>query len=170
MIFGPQKGADHSIVQKMDRWMSHYAETVKAYIPDADPECPGAGAAGGLGFAFRSFLNSDLLRGIDLVMDYCNLEERIRACDLVITGEGRLDGQTEAGKVPWGVAKLAKKYGKPVIAFCGSLGENASLCNQYGIDACFSILREPCTLEVAMKNTASNLSHLSEQVFRLLSL
>lgn len=170
VVFGPQKGADHCAVQKMDRWMLRYAETVKLSNPHADPEYPGAGAAGGLGFALMSFLGADLLRGIDVVMDYCHLEESIRVSDLVITGEGRLDGQTAAGKVPWGVAKLAKKYGKTVIAICGSLGRNAALCNQYGIDACFSILPAPCSLNEAMNSAEENLSNTTEQIFRLLNI
>ena len=169
-VFGPQKGADEFAVMQMDRWMSSYGALVTAVLPSSNTAAPGAGAAGGLGFAFMSFLGAKRLRGIDVVMDVCRMEEQIRDSDLVITGEGRLDGQTEAGKAPWGIATLAKKYRKPVIAICGSLGENAAACNQYGIDACFSVISSPCSLEDAMKNAEKNLSDTAEQVFRLLRL
>jgi glycerate kinase len=153
----------------MDGWLAKYAETTKIAFPNADPDYPGAGAAGGLGFAFKSFLNASLESGIGIILDETKLEEHIADADIVVTGEGRIDFQTAMGKAPIGVARAAKKYGKPVIAFAGAIKEDAGVCNEHGIDAFFPILRKPCTLEEAMDvNTAySNLTDTAEQVFRL---
>ena len=142
--------------------------TQREAAADADPDFPGSGAAGGMGFAFRVFLGAELKPGIGLVAEHTRLEEYIRGADLVVTGEGRLDAQTVMGKAPAGVAALAKKYGKPVIAFAGCLGEDASVCNAHGIDAYFPILREAVTKEEAMDPhcAAKNLRDSAEQVFR----
>jgi len=104
------------------------------------------------------------------VINETRLEDEIKDSDFVITGEGRLDGQSYMGKAPVGVAKLAKKYGKPVIAFAGGVTEDAVKCNDYGIDAFFPILRTPCSLEEAMdiKNAYKNLANTAEQVFRMI--
>ena len=134
---------------------------------------PGAGAAGGLGFAFLSYLNADLIPGVELILDVTNLEQDFAETTspvIAITGEGRLDHQTAMGKAPIGVAKLAKKYNAKVIAFAGSITDGASTCNEAGIDAFFPILREIMTLEEAMKpeTARKNLAATAEQVFRLL--
>ena len=133
---------------------------------------PGAGAAGGLGFAFKAFLGAELVPGVDLILGETGLEEYVKDADVVITGEGRLDGQTVMGKAPIGVARLAKKYGKRVIAFSGILGDGVEAVNAAGIDAYFPILRKLVTLEEALdvKNAAANLTSTVEQAFRLLSL
>ena len=138
----------------------------------ADENYPGTGAAGGLGFAFLTFTNAVLESGINMVLTETQLETYIKQADLVITGEGRLDGQTAMGKAPVGVAALAKKYGLPVVAFAGSVTKDAKECNQKGIDAFFPILREITTLEEAMQpeNAKNNLADTAEQVFRLLKL
>ena len=168
-VFGPQKGIAPDEVPLWDGWMADYAQCVQSVNPDADPLAQGAGAAGGLGFAFLSFTRARLVSGIDLVMQTVGLEERIRDSDLVITGEGRLDGQSCMGKAPSGVAALALKYNKPCVALSGAVTEDAVDCNERGIDAFFSILRSACTLEQAMeKETAkANLSATAEQVIRL---
>lgn len=131
---------------------------------------PGCGAAGGLGFAFRAFLHGRLEPGINIVLEEIGIESAIKAADIVITGEGRLDGQTVRGKAPIGIARLAKKYGKPVIAFSGAVTEDAAACNPAGIDAFFPILRQITTLEAAMSPTTAqrNMTVTVEQVFRLL--
>ena len=169
-VYGPQKGATPDMVIEMDGWLAHYAEQVQKFNPKADPLIPGTGAAGGLGFAFLAFLNSTLESGIDIIMDAVKLETCIETSDLVITGEGRLDEQTVMGKAPAGVAKLAKKYGKPVLAFSGMVTEEARQCNEHGIDAFFPILRRVVSLEQAMdaENSKKNMSDTVEQVFRLL--
>jgi glycerate kinase len=122
-----------------------------------------------MGFAFLTFTNAVLESGIKIVLEETKLEQKIKDADLVITGEGRLDGQTAMGKAPIGVAKLAKQYGKTVIAFAGSVTRDARECNQYGIDAYFPILRTITTLEEAMnlENAKRNLSDTAEQVYRL---
>jgi glycerate kinase len=169
-VFAPQKGADSKMIEKMDAYLKKYAEIAKESFEEADPDYPGAGAAGGLGFAFKSFLGAELTPGIDLVIKETNLEEEIREADLVITGEGKLDAQTSMGKAPVGVAKIAKKYGKRVIAFAGAVTEDARKCNEKGIDAFFPIVRGITTIEEALeKETARrNLEETAEQVARLI--
>lgn len=168
-IYGPQKGATKEMITEMDEWLGAYAEKVKAVIPDANPTFPGAGAAGGLGFAFQSFTDAVLESGISIVLDETAMEDYIKDADLVITGEGRLDGQTAMGKAPMGVAHLAKRYNIPVVALAGMVTKDATACNRDGIDAYFSILQNVCTLEEAMDSTTAyeNLKRTAEQVFRL---
>ena len=169
-IYGPQKGATPEMIQDMDQWLGAYAELAKERFPKADPKYPGTGAAGGMGFAFLTFTDAVLESGINIVLDETKLEDYIKDADLVITGEGRMDGQTAMGKAPVGVAKLAKKYGKKVIAFAGAVQRDARACNDAGIDAFFPILRGVVTLEEAMKNenAKQNLADTTEQVIRLM--
>ena len=169
-IYGPQKGATPEMIEDMDLWLKHYAELTKEVIPASDANAPGTGAAGGMGFALLSYLDATLMSGIELVMKETDLEKHIKDADLVITGEGRLDGQSYMGKAPIGVAKLAKKYNKPVIAFSGCVTDDAIACNEHGIDAFFPIVRKPCTLEEAMNvdNAHKNLKDTAYQVFRLI--
>ena len=149
---------------------SIYGPLAKERFPKADPKYPGTGAAGGMGFAFLTFTDAVLESGINIVLDETKLEDYIKDADLVITGEGRMDGQTAMGKAPVGVAKLAKKYGKKVIAFAGAVQRDARACNDAGIDAFFPILRGVVTLEEAMKNenAKQNLADTAEQVIRLM--
>lgn len=168
-VFGPQKGADPEMIRQMDGWLADYAKIAKKNFPKADPEYPGTGAAGGLGFAFLTFTNAVLESGIKIVLDETRLEDYIREADIVVTGEGRLDGQTVMGKAPFGVAEIAKRYNKKVVAFAGSVAKDAGACNEHGIDAFFPILRGICTLQEAMDRdtAAQNLAGTAEQVFRL---
>ena len=169
LIYGFQKGGNKELLSQMDLWMKRYSELVKEYNPAANPEAPGSGAAGGLGFAFRSFLQGELKSGVSLILEETRLSEKMQGADLVITGEGRLDEQSAMGKAPIGVAKLAKEQGIPVIAFAGAVTEGAKACNQAGIDAYFPILRGISTLEEAMEkeNARRNLEDTVEQVIRL---
>lgn len=169
-IYGPQKGATKEMVADMDGWLKNYSKIVKEKYPDADSEYPGTGAAGGLGYAFFNFTNSKLESGIKIILDETKLEEYVKDADIVVTGEGRLDHQTVMGKAPVGVANIAKKYNKKVIAFSGSVTEDAGVCNEHGIDAFFPILRRIVTLEEAMQTDTAkqNLTDTAEQVFRLL--
>ena len=168
-VFGPQKGADPEMVQELDSLLAHFAEATAASLPEADDTFPGTGAAGGLGYAFLAYLGASLESGVGLVLEETRLEDDIRGADLVVTGEGRLDAQTVMGKAPSGAADLAKKYGIPVIAFAGSVTEDAGLCNTRGIDAFFPILRRIQTLEEAMQpeNAKENLRGAAEQALRL---
>ena len=169
-VFGPQKGADPEMIRQMDGWLEHFAALSQEKYPAADPLRPGTGAAGGLGFAFLGFTKAVLESGVKIVLDETKLEDYVRDADLVISGEGRLDGQTVMGKAPIGVAKTAKKYGKPVIGFSGCVTKDAVACNREGIDAFFPILRGVVTLDEAMKteNAGANLADTAEQVFRLI--
>ena len=169
-IFGPQKGATPDMIHQMDQWLATYANITREKYPNADPDHPGTGAAGGLGFAFLSYTNAILQSGIQIILEETRLESCIKDADIVITGEGRLDGQTIMGKAPIGVAAIAKKYNKTVLAFSGCTTPEASLCNQHGIDAFFPILHTITTLEEAMtpETTRQNLTDTTEQVFRLI--
>lgn len=169
-VYGPQKGATSEMVEKMDHWLSAYAALAEKTFGKGDSQFPGTGAAGGLGFAFLTFTNAVLQSGVQIVLEETRLEKDIKDADLVITGEGRLDSQTIMGKAPIGVAKLAKKYDKKVIAFSGCVTEDAALCNQHGIDAFFPILRSVVSLEEAMEkeNARKNMTDTVEQVMRLL--
>ncbi|EPV49835.1 glycerate kinase [Streptococcus agalactiae GB00909] len=171
-IFGPQKGADEDMITKMDTWLSNYATLATSVSEKADETIEGTGAAGGLGFAFLAFTNATLEPGIDIILSEINIEKAISEADLVVTGEGRLDGQTVMGKAPIGVAKLAKKYGKKVVAFSGSVTEDAILCNQHGIDAFFPIVRHLISLDEAMSKEVAykNMKETATQVFRLINL
>ena len=169
-IYGPQKGADEQTILDMDKWLGGYALLTKSVLQKSDANYPGVGAAGGLGFAFHSYLGASLTSGIELVIRVTELERYISDSDIVITGEGRLDAQSCMGKAPVGVARAAKKYGKPVIAFSGAVTRDATLCNENGIDAFFPIVRTPCSLSDAMdiKNAYENLRSTAEQAFRLI--
>lgn len=169
IVYGPQKGADSYMAEQMDRWMEKYADIVERSFTKVDRNYPGTGAAGGLGFAFLTFTDSILKSGVQIVLEETGMEKKIKEADIVVTGEGRLDGQTAMGKAPVGIAKLAKKYQKPVIAFSGSVAVEARKCNENGIDAFFPILRQCLSLEEAMQpeRAAENLTDTTEQVFRL---
>ncbi len=169
-VFGPQKGATPEMVSEMDKWLENYSKIAATVSETADADHPGAGAAGGLGFAFLTFLNSKLQAGVRIVLEETHLEDHIKNADIVITGEGRLDGQTAMGKAPIGVAQLAKKYGKKVIAFSGCVTDDAEILNVHGIDAFFPILRNVVTLDEALQksNAYRNLKDTAYQVFRLI--
>lgn len=170
-VFGPQKGVRPEEIAPMDAAMARYAAAAEAFSGRSCAEAPGAGAAGGLGFAFLNFFpKAELRSGVDLVLEAVGLEEALKGADVVITGEGRLDGQTAMGKVPAGVARLAKRHGCLVLAFAGGVAGDVAACSETGIDAYFPILREPISLEEAMRPETArrNMELAVEQVFRLL--
>lgn len=169
-VYGPQKGATEEMVQRLDAGCHHFAQVVKETFGVDNENMPGAGAAGGLGYAFASFLNSELKSGIDIVLEEIKLEEDVKDADFVITGEGCLDCQTSMGKAPIGVAKLAKKYGATVLGFAGCITDDAKACNGAGIDAYFPIIPRLITLDEAMnkENATYNMTHTAEQAFRLI--
>ncbi len=169
-VFGPQKGATPAMIMQMDKWLHNYARLTAVKYPHANAMQAGTGAAGGLGFAFLSYTNAMLESGIKIVLEETKLEDHIASADLIVTGEGRLDGQTVFGKAPIGVAGLAKKHGKKVIAFSGCVTDDAIVCNEHGIDAYFPILRGIQTLDEAMApdNARKNMRDTVEQVFRLI--
>lgn len=170
-VYGPQKGVKEEDKEKLDAAMRHYAEKTAAFTGKENSRAAGAGAAGGLGFAFLSyFADAELKSGISVVLEAVGLEKEVKNADIVVTGEGRLDAQTAMGKAPAGVAKLAKQYGCTVLAFAGSVSDDAGACNEEGIDAFFPVIRGITTLEEAMKeeNARKNIALSAEQVFRLL--
>ncbi len=171
-VFGPQKGADPTMIMQMDKWLAYYAALSREKYAKANMNQAGTGAAGGLGFAFLTYTNAVLESGIKIVLEETKLEDYLKDADLVITGEGRMDGQTVMGKAPIGVARIAKKYGKPVLAFAGAVTPDAVACNENGIDAYFPILRGISTLAEAMEpqTARQNMIDTVEQAIRLFTL
>ena len=169
-VYGPQKGVTEDMKKTLDEAMAHFARVTSETLENDYMNTPGAGAAGGLGYAFLAYTGAALTPGIEVILDAVGLEEELSGADVVVTGEGRLDFQTAMGKAPVGDARLAKKYNAKVIAFAGSVTKEATACNKEGIDAFFPILRGVCTLAEAMDPVAArnNMTATVEQVFRLL--
>lgn len=168
-VFGPQKGATAEIVQRLDANLKHYAGIIHKQLGKDVIDVPGAGAAGGLGAGLLVFLNGTLKRGIDLVIEYAHLEEIVKNADMIWTGEGSIDFQTQFGKTPYGVAAVAKKYNKPVIAFAGRVGEDIDVLYEK-IDAVFGIMQGVTSLEAALKQGPVNLEKTAENVMRLVKI
>ncbi|WP_342667319.1 glycerate kinase [Domibacillus robiginosus] len=169
-VFGPQKGATPEMVKQLDLGLKHFAEVVLYESGTDIHNISGAGAAGGLGAAFSGFLNADLQSGIELILEIIEMEKNMKNTDFVITGEGKLDGQTSMGKAPLGVAQLAHKYNIPVLALAGGITEETAVLNELGITSYFSIVNAPMSLEEAMdsKMAYNNLRRTTNQLFRLL--
>ncbi|WP_312212026.1 glycerate 2-kinase [Pseudescherichia sp.] len=163
-IFGPQKGATEAQIVELDSNLNHYADVIKRSLRVDVKNVPGAGAAGGMGAALMAFLGAELRSGIEIVTQALNLEEHIHDCTLVVTGEGRIDSQSIHGKVPVGVANVAKKYHKPVIGIAGSLTRDVGVVHQYGIDAVFSVLTSIGTLEEAFRGAFDNIYRASRNI------
>jgi len=155
-VFGPQKGATPQLVAQLDRALEHYAKIIQRDLDIDVLHVPGGGAAGGMGAALQAFCHAELRRGIEIVTEALGLDALVQDATLVITGEGRIDSQTIHGKVPIGVAKVAKRYNKPVIGIAGSLTEDVGIVHQHGLDAVFSVIYSICTLEEALDNAAEN--------------
>ena len=166
--FGRQKGATPEIQNDLEAGMCNYRDIIKEQFDLDMDNIPGSGAAGGLGTALMVFLNGTLKSGIETVLDLVDFDEHLKDVDIVVTGEGRLDGQTVMGKAPIGVAKIAKQFDKPVLAFSGCVTKDATACNREGIDAFFPVLRNVVSLEDAMNpaNARQNMADTAEQVFR----
>lgn len=160
-IYGPQKGADKDTVIFLDNSLNKFSKIVKK---EEDALFPGSGAAGGLGFALKAFLNAKLESGIELVLSAIGFEKEVETADLVITGEGKIDGQSKRGKVPVGVAKLAKKYNVAVIALAGDIGKGTESLYNLGIDGIVSTTSRAMPLEEAMKHS---LELSEDEAFRL---
>ncbi|GLH63973.1 glycerate kinase [Parageobacillus sp. G301] len=151
-VFGPQKGATPEMVVTLDKNLHHYADVIERVLGKQVKDIPGAGAAGGLGAGLLAFLDAKLKRGVEIVLETVNFHERIQGASLVITGEGRIDGQTIFGKTPIGVAKAAKQYNIPVIAIAGSVSDDSDVVRSHGIDALYSIVPGIIPLEKALAN------------------
>jgi glycerate kinase len=166
-VFGPQKGATPEMVQALDANLAHYAGVLKEQLGKDIFDFPGAGAAGGLGAGLLAFTSAELRSGIELVIDFTDLEQKVKMADFVLTGEGGIDFQTQYGKTPYGVAQAAKKYGKPVIALAGYVGEVDVLYDK-GIDAIFGILPKAMSIEEALAAGQENIEKTAENIARLL--
>jgi glycerate 2-kinase len=163
-IFGPQKGATKEMVTLLDKNMSHYARIIERDLNRKINDVPGAGAAGGLGAGLLAFLPSELKRGVDIVNSATRLSNLVQNADLVITGEGKIDHQTIFGKTPIGVAKIAKKFGVPVIAIAGNVSLDSDVVFQHGIDALFSIVPGVISLDDAFKNAEQYLEKTAANI------
>jgi len=166
-IFGPQKGATPEQVRQLDQALARFADITAHTLGSDKRDLPGAGAAGGMGFAAHVFLEATLRPGIELIMDQAGMSHHLAWADLVITGEGRLDGQSMAGKTPIGVARAAKRAGKPVIVLAGSLGDGWQAAYQQGVTAAFALADGPMGLADAIARTAPLLEDRCESLLRL---
>ncbi|MFJ3487935.1 glycerate kinase [Pseudomonas sp. NPDC090202] len=166
-IFGPQKGASPEQVLALDAALKHFAEQSAQVLGKDDSEHPGSGAAGGMGFAARAYLNASFRPGVEVVADLTGLEQALQGADLVITGEGRFDAQTLRGKTPFGVAKIARRQNVPVIVLAGTLGDGYADLYEHGISAAFALTSGPMTLEQACANAATLLHDRARDLARV---
>lgn len=164
VVFGPQKGATPEMIVRLDRALEHYAQLIARDLDVDVSSLAGGGAAGGMGAALYAFCGAQLRRGIEIVTDALHLDACVADADLVITGEGRIDSQTIHGKVPVGVANVAKRYNKPVIAIAGSLTADVGVVHEHGLDAVFSVIYCICTLDDALKNAEDNVRMTARNV------
>lgn len=169
-IFGPQKGATAQTVQQLDANLKHFAQIIQRDIGVDVDQIPGAGAAGGMGAAMLAFFQGQLRPGCEIIAKAVGLDQAIQGASLVITGEGRIDQQTIFGKTPFGVATVAKQHGVPVIGIAGSLGTNAHVVHDHGIDAIASVLSRPCTIEQAMAEAEFNVRSTARNIAALLAM
>jgi glycerate kinase len=169
-VFGPQKGATPELVEQLDNALAHYARIIRRDLDIDVLSIPGGGAAGGMGVALHAFCGAELRRGIEIVTEALGLDELVRDATLVITGEGRIDSQTIHGKVPIGVAKVAKRYNKPVIGIAGSLTKDVAVVHQHGLDAVFSVIYSICTLDDALENAADNVRMTARNIAAALAI
>lgn len=163
-VFGPQKGATPEMITRLDRALTHYAQLIARDLDVNVMDLAGGGAAGGMGAALYVFCGAQLRCGIEVVTDALHLDDCVAEADLVVTGEGRIDSQTIHGKVPVGVAKVAKRYNKPVIGIAGSLTADVGVVHEHGLDAVFSVIYTVCTLDEALKNASENVRMTARNV------
>ncbi|MTI12216.1 glycerate kinase [Sansalvadorimonas verongulae] len=169
-VFGPQKGATPEMVKQLDAALKQYATVIERDLGVAVEHHPGAGAAGGMGAGLLAFMKADLQPGIDIVMDAVELAPKMDGADLVITGEGRIDGQTAQGKTPVGVARIAKQFGLPVVALSGCVGAGVEAVYGQGIDALFPIIHASISVEEALAAGEENLVRAARNLASTLTL
>ncbi|WP_200553319.1 glycerate kinase [Kosakonia sp. LAM2021] len=167
-VFGPQKGATPEMIHRLDKALEHYARIIARDLDLDVLHLAGGGAAGGMGAALYAFCGAELRQGIEIVTDALALDEYVIGADLVITGEGRIDSQTVHGKVPVGVAKVAKRHNIPVIGIAGSLTADVGVVHHHGIDAVFSVIYKVCSLEDALENAGENVRMTARNVAAVL--
>ncbi|BBL25597.1 glycerate kinase [Comamonas terrigena] len=169
-IFGPQKGATPEVVQQLDANLQHFARIILRDVGADVDAVAGAGAAGGMGAAMLAFLKGQLRPGCEIIAKAVGLEAAVKDADLVVTGEGRIDQQTIFGKTPFGVATVAKQFGKPVVGIAGGLGTNAHVVHDHGIDAIFSVLSRICTIEDALAEAEHNVRSAARNIAAVLAM
>ncbi|PTN09081.1 glycerate kinase [Mangrovibacterium marinum] len=169
-VYGPQKGATPELVERLDANLGHLATVIKKYLNIDVLDLPGGGAAGGLGAGLVAFAGGRLQAGFDIVKEQTHLEEAVRQADIVLTGEGKMDGQTKQGKTPWGVAQLAQKHGKPLFAFAGFLGDGYRELYDEGFTSIFALPNGPASLDACIANAPVLLADSAEQLFRALKI
>jgi glycerate kinase len=166
--FGKQKGASPEQIQQLDAALGHFADVAAVVLGTDRRDEPGAGAAGGIGFAAKAFLNATFRPGVEVVAELTGLADKVKGADLVVTGEGRFDAQTLRGKTPLGVARVAKHAGVPVVVVAGTLGEGYAQLYAAGIDAAFSLAAGPMTLEEACRQAPALLRERAGDIARTL--
>ena len=166
IIFGPQKGATPEMVKQLDQNLCHFADVVSQQIGCDYRHVAGAGAAGGLGFGLMAFTAASIRSGVELMIEQVQLSEKIAQADYVLTGEGKIDSQTSLGKTPFGVAQLARKFNKPVIAFAGLVGEGIEDLFESGFSQIIGINPPDCPLEEALKNAEMNLEKAVAEIVK----
>ncbi len=169
-VFGPQKGATWEQVGILSDAMEHYASLIENTFAMDVRLLPGSGASGGLGAGLIAFAGASLHPRFSLIRQYINIEEKIAAADIVLTAEGSIDFQTPHGKIPTEVARIAKKYGIPVIAITGTIGKGAALNYEAGIDAFLSIIQKPTSLEKAILYAPEWIEDSTESVMRQIAI
>lgn len=169
-VFSPQKGAPPKMVLELEEGLSHLARIIKRDLGIEIVNRPGAASAGGLGAGLMAFLGARLSSGIETILEFTDLKTYVKKADLVITGEGKLDRQTVYGKAPMGVARLARKYSRPVIGLSGTLGPGNELLYQHGFTSIFSIMEKPVSLNQAMQETEVLLADAAERIMRVIML
>ena len=166
--YGPQKGADTEAVEILENNMTHIITKIEKLVSKTIRDIPGTGAAGGIGSSLIAFTDAQLQSGIDIVLRYSRFAERAVGADLIITGEGRIDGQTIYGKTIAGVASAAQQLAIPAIALAGAIGPDAQKVLDIGVSAYLPITSGPITLAQAILNAHDNLANTAEQVIRIL--
>jgi glycerate kinase len=169
-IYGPQKGATSEMLIELENGMKNYASIIRETIGNDVDTIPGAGAAGGLGAALLSFFGARLKPGIETILDIVNFDKLLEGVDLVITGEGRIDGQSVFGKVPVGVAKRCKPRNIKVVAVVGSIGSQAEKTYEYGIDSIMTTINRDMSLKEAMANAGDLLDDAADRMFRMINI
>lgn len=166
-VFGPQKGASENEVKLLDEGLMHLANVIKKNLRADVAAIPGTGAAGAMGAGMIAFFGAQLQMGIETVLDTVHFSEIVKDADLVITGEGKLDGQSLRGKVVIGVAKRAQDAGIPVIALVGGVESDISDAYKKGVTAIFPINRLPEDFSISKEKSAENLAATAQDVLRL---
>lgn len=167
-IYGKQKGANCKEQQLLERNLYHFSEICKNTFDNVNPDAAGSGAAGGMGFALQTFLQAKIESGIQCVMKLTQFEQTLIDYDLIISGEGCLDSQSMNGKVIGGLAQLASKHKKTLIAIVGSAKEDAMPLFDKGLSAYESCVTYPCTLEMALKNAGRNIEDAAQRLMQTL--